>query len=353
MRSRHLKLVLTVVFALLFFLLPYTPQAAADKSEGEARYYYVGQVGEANGVQMEIIIDSEDVRGSYYYDKKGIPLSLSGTLDHKDSTIRLEEVGDKRRITGIFKGKLTTEGADYAKTIEGEWSKPGDGGVLPFKLTKVADYTSSTASEGAKIEASYLYPDFLSKDPALQKINTILRDEITTDRDKFILEAKEFFSSNDSSGGWQQSLSYSIAYYSDGLISLTGELYSYTGGAHGNTYYKSSNYIIKDGQAVPIKLPALFNPSADYIKALSTYCVNDLLAKGAGWIVSGEIKSLSAKDLSVFAVSPRGIEFAFAPYAVGPYAQGSYFVTVPYRELRGIVNLEGPLSRFYKSDAKQ
>lgn len=338
-----------VVLALLLFPLTYTSQAA-DKSDGEARYYYVGQVGSGEMVQMELIIDSEDVTGSYYYDKNGIPLSLSGALDLKESTIKLEEKGDKGRITGIFRGELTNEGSDYAKTIEGQWSKPRGGGLLPFKLTKVADYISSTVSEGKRIEASYLYPDFLSKDPALQKMNDEFEKNMKAGQDKFIREAKALFPEVDSSGGWQQSLSYSVEYYSEELISLTGEVYSYTGGAHGNTQYVSSNYMIRDGRATPLKLSSFFKPGADYMKVLSTYCVNDLLVKGAGWVVSADIKSFNEKDLGVFAVSPGGIKFAFAPYAVGPYAEGSYFVVVPMRELRGIMDPEGPLSRFIESN---
>jgi peptidoglycan-N-acetylmuramic acid deacetylase PdaC-like protein/uncharacterized protein DUF3298 len=344
--------VFTVVLTLTILQYSYTPLAQESGKNTQTRYYFIGTVGSGNKVQMELIIDSDDVTGSYYYDKKGIPLRLSGTYNAKNERIKLEEKGDKGLVTGIFSGKLSSEGLDSAKTIEGEWSNRAGDKTLPFKLTKVADFVKTTVSGGPKIESSLLYPKFLSNDPALKTINAELSNNFKTEQDKFLRESKEFFSTNDSAGSWQEDRSYSIAYYSEGLISLTGEVYSYTGGAHGNTYYISSNYAINHSKASLIQLSDLFKPGSNYLKVLSTYCVNDLLLKGAGWIVNGEIKSFSEKELGVFAISPEGIKFAFAPYAVGPYSEGSYFVIVPFRELRGIINPKGPLSQFVGLSSK-
>jgi len=338
--------VFTVVFTLTIFKPPYTAHAAQGDKETQTRYYFIGTVGGGNKVQMELIIDSQDVTGSYYYNKKGVPLRLSGDYNPKNETIKLDEKGYKGLISGIFKGKIASEGPDYAKTIEGQWSEPKGDKKLPFKLTKVADFVNTTVSGGPKIESSLLYPKFRSDDPAFKMINAELSNSFKTEQDKFLRESKEFFSTNDSAGSWQEDRSYSIAYYSEGLISLTGEVYSYTGGAHGNAYYISSNYVIDNSKASLIQLSDLFKPGSNYLKALSTYCINDLLAKGAGWIANGEIESFSEKDLGVFALSPEGIKFAFAPYAVGPYAEGSYFVIVPFRELEGIINPKGPLGQF-------
>jgi len=95
-----------------------------------------------------------------------------------------------------------------------------------------------------------------------------------------------------------------------------------------------------------LKLSNLFKKGSDYMKVLSEYCINELRKKGAGWIVNGEIKTFNEDALSVFALSPRGIQFAFAPYAVGSYAEGTYFVTMDYNNLKSIINPDGPLARF-------
>ena len=344
--------VFTVVFTSAVLLSSKAPLAGEIGKNTQSRYYFIGAVGSGNKMQMELIIDSQDVDGSYYYDKKGTPLSLSGTYDPESGMIKLDEKGYKGLISGTFRGKIVSEGPDYAKTIEGQWSDPKGDKKLPFKLTKVADFVKTTVSGGPKIEFSLLYPKFLSDAPALKMINAELSNNFKTEQDKFLRESKEFFSTNDSAGSWQEDRSYSIAYYSESLISLTGEVYSYTGGAHGNTYYISSNYAINNSKASLIRLSDLFKPGSNYLKALSTYCINDLLLKGAGWIVNGEIESFSEQDLGVFALSPEGIKFAFAPYAVGPYTEGSYFVIVPFRELRGIINPKGPLSQFVGLSSK-
>lgn len=320
-------------------------QAAASE---EKRYYFIGTVGPANEVQMELVFDGEDVSGSYYYDKKGIPIGLSGSYAAKDGAISMSEKGYKGLITGNFKGKVVSDGKDFAKSLEGSWTDYKGERKLPFVLTKVSDFVSSKVTKGDKIESSLLYPKFISDDQGLKMINSELSKNFKTEQDKFLKEAKEFFSTEDSAGGWEDKRSYSIAYYSLGLISLVGEVYSYTGGAHGNTYYISSNYSIKEGKAELLKLSQLFNSGSDYLKALSKYCINDLLVKKAGWVENGEITSFKEDELGVFAISPEGLKFAFAPYAVGPYVQGSFFVTVPFEEIKGIIDPKGALGVFLK-----
>ena len=58
------------------------------------------------------------------------------------------------------------------------------------------------------------------------------------------------------------------------------------------------------------------------------------------------IKSLKEDEIGPFALSPRGIQFAFAPYAVGPYSDGAFFVTVAFNDLQTIIDPKGPLSEF-------
>lgn len=341
-----------LVFTMTAFVTLTIVTNSAAASSQEKRFYFIGTVGPENKVQMELVFDGEDVSGSYYYDKKGIPIGLSGSYTGKDDAIRISEKGHKGLITGNFKGSVVSDGANFAKSIEGTWTDYKGDKKLPFELTKVSDFVSSKVTEGDKIESSLLYPKFLSDVSGLKMINSELSKNFKTEQKKFLKEAKEFFSTEDSAGGWQESRSLSIAYYSNSLISLVGEVYSYTGGAHGNTYYISSNYSIKEGKADLLKLSQLFNSGSDYLKVLSKYCINDLLLKKAGWIENGEITSFKEDELGVFAITPEGLKFAFAPYAVGPYAQGSFFVTVPFEEIKGIIDQDGALGIFLKTNAQ-
>jgi hypothetical protein len=282
------------------------------------------------------------------YDKVGIPISLAGEIDNGTSSLILTEQDDKGLKTGTFRGGIKSEGKSFGMFIEGEWSKANGLTTLPFKLTKVADFVSISVNVKDKYEAIYMYPSIITGTKTNREINERLEKEASSEKKKFTDEAEEFFSAQESAGEWQEDYSYTIEYYSPELISLSGEVFSYTGGAHGNTFYMSSNYWVKDGKALLLGLSDLFTPKSDYTKVLSDYCIRDLRKQQAGWVLNGELKELKADDLSAFVISPRGVTFAFAPYAAGPYVEGSYFVTVGFAELKGAVNPSGPLRQFLK-----
>ena len=312
----------------------------------ETKYYYIGKIGDERNLQMELSLDDGEIRGSYYYDKKGIPLSVSGEADLKESKIKLVESDDKKRKTGVFKGVFTPIPEGLGSTIEGTWSDAQGKNELPFKLTKVANYEFFVIKQGKYSEAKWTYPKLISKNEVIQKISTKLKDRMKPEIEEFQKDAKEGFMADVITSTWLFTYDYSIEYYSEKLISFTALVYSYTGGAHGNTYFMSSNYWIIDGDSKLLKLPDLFKKDSDYVKVLSENCIKDLGKQGAAWVVNGEIKSLKEDEIGPFALSPRGIQFAFAPYAVGPYSQGAYFVTIDYNYIKNVINPEGPLAQF-------
>ena len=314
----------------------------------ETRYYYIGTIGDNLQIQMELIIDGGDVTGSYMYDKVGVPISLTGNFDAGKGTLTLVEQDEKGIKTGTFKGSLKSDGKGSAKYIEGQWSKANGLTTLPFKLTKVADFVSVSANSKDRYEAVFMYPYFVTGTKAASEISETLKKKADAEKKKFTAQADEFFASQESAGEWQEDYSYSIQYYSPELISLSGEVFSYTGGAHGNTFYISSNFWIKEDRALPLNLADLFSPKSHYIKVLSDSCMRELRKQEAGWVLNGELTELKAEDLKAFAISPGGITFAFAPYVVGPYVEGPYFVTVGYGEIKSVVRQDGPLRQFLK-----
>ncbi len=51
---------------------------------------------------------------------------------------------------------------------------------------------------------------------------------------------------------------------------------------------------------------------------------------------------MAVESLHRFTLSPAGIRFYFDPYEMGPWVEGMYTVDVPWTELAGMVNLDGP-----------
>lgn len=333
--------------AILSFLLFSTLVSAEDNRE--TKYYYVGSISGNLPIQMELSLDGNEARGSYYYDSKGIPLSLLGEVNLKESTIKLSEIGDKKKKTGEFNGTFTPVPEGMGISIEGTWSSPDGNTRLPFKLTKVASYDFSVIKQGKYSEAKWSYPLLISKNEVIQNISTKLKDRMKPQIEEYQKDAKEGFISDLITSTWLFTYDYSIEYYSDKLISFTGLVYSYTGGAHGNTYFVSSNYSIKDEDSKLLKLSDLFKKETNYVKVISDLIIKDLKKQKAGWVVDGEITSLKEDEIGPFALSPRGIQFAFAPYAVGPYSDGAFFVTISYNQLKEIIDPQGPLSQLVGS----
>ncbi len=354
MSSRLTFSALGPILVLIAATLIYNQNAFAQNDRGaEAKYYFIGEIDEKLGVQMEMEVSGKDLRGTYYYESTGSPLNISGTWNRDDSSITINEKNDKSEATGVFKGKLSEIGSNFAKSIEGQWSNPEGSTKLLFKLTKVADYVISSTKQGNTISVSSSYPHFLSESPALKQINKLIETEVEKKNSTFFKDAEEFFTTEMSTyGGWEQEFIYSIEYYSESLVSLAGSIFTYSGGAHPNTVYISSNYQIKDGKSQKIELKDLFSDQADYIKIVSDYCMDDLRIQGASSVTGGVITELTAKQLRNFVISPKGLQFAFSAYEVGSYAEGPYFVTVPLNTIAAWLDKEGPLKHIIKNDER-
>jgi len=331
----HWQFIPSFVWLIGLFVLVATAAAQPDESV-ISRYYYTGTINKTHSIQMDIQVKGKTVSGHYYYNSLGVPLSLNGSRSD------IEERDPKNRYTGKFNGKVDVP----HKTFEGEWSKPDGKKQLPFKLNKVAEYLLSSTRQGETLEVSLSYPYFLSDSPAWRQINDALVKSIKQYPIEFIYEARAYHAETENQFYWFQQVDLSIEYYSETLVSLLGKNHEYSGGAHGNFYYQSSNFWIKENQAILLKLSDLFLP--DYNKLLSDETLKSLREQGASDIVNGAITDFKEEDLSRFSITPRGLTVYFDPYAVGAYAEGSFSVTIPYRQLKNVIDPEGPLKCFVK-----
>ena len=362
------------LYSFLFFLLilnvllvvePGTSRASGPE---RLRSYYIGTLDNRLPIQMELIFENGSVHGWYYYVKSGNALGLAGKIG-QDQEISLDETDETGQKTGTFNGHFTL----YRHTFTGTWLSPDHKRSFPFRLTKVAEYTSLSARierflTFGILEASdtvtaypyypfYLkmeYPIFVSPTSGVQKINTIISNH--AQREFHTIESAisrnrtrqgEFWI--DRSTEWYDDYYYSIKYYSEDFVSLFVVRENYSGGAHIITDYQPAHYWIKDEEPDSVTLSDLFLPGSPYLEELSNYCINDLREQGASNVVNGEVLNFNEDDLSDFSVSPRGIEFCFERYSLGSYAEGEFFVTVPFKSLERIFNPEGPLKKIVGS----
>ncbi|WP_052085594.1 hypothetical protein [Clostridium sp. HMP27] len=100
-----------------------------SKSKFEKGYYdYQGTINNNLLIEMSIYPLSNEIVGSYFYNKQGKEIKLKGKADEKE--IILYEYDKSGKNTGIFKGTM-----DTVDKIQGTWIS-GDGKInYPFSLS--------------------------------------------------------------------------------------------------------------------------------------------------------------------------------------------------------------------------
>jgi hypothetical protein len=116
------------------------------------------------------------------------------------------------------------------------------------------------------------------------------------------------------------------------------------GAAHPGSYSITLNYDLAQGRE--LVLADLFIPDSDYLEAISKYCIAELSKQAFfdGAFTDGAQPTV--ENYRNWNISPGGLMITFDEYQVAPYAAGPQMVTVPYSELRGLINPEGVLEQF-------
>ncbi len=121
----------------------------------------------------------------------------------------------------------------------------------------------------------------------------------------------------------------------------------FAGAAHPYHLMYSFNYDLEQGKDVAFS--DLFVPGADYLGAISQYCVAQLQTRDIGF---GDIFAQGAtptpENYKNWNITPDGLMITFDEYQVAPYAAGPQVVTIPYGELKSLIDPNGPLGSFVK-----
>lgn len=138
-----------------------------------------------------------------------------------------------------------------------------------------------------------------------------------------------------------QSVDYTIQYGEHGLLSVLFTVDFYVAGAaHPNQYFETLNLDIGAGKVLALK--DLFKPGADYLKAISTYSIQDLTRQGR---LEWDTGAAPQEDnFHSWNITPVGLLISFDPYQVTSYALGPQAVTIPYSDMKDILNSGGPLA---------
>lgn len=143
-----------------------------------------------------------------------------------------------------------------------------------------------------------------------------------------------------------QQITYTVTYFNQGVISVYFNVGFYmAGAAHPNSYSVVLTYDLYEDKQ--IQLADLFISGADYLQALSDYCVTTLTNEGRLEFPGGA--QPSGENYKNWNLTPDSVRITFDPYQVGPYAMGPQVVDIPFSVLTPIFYNYGALARVLNS----
>jgi hypothetical protein len=178
---------------------------------------------------------------------------------------------------------------------------------------------------------------------AVPELVSRFQAEMKKAKDELLAGAKEDKAMRDKEGfdfnGYQSSTDYKTAGQSQRLLSLTVDVGSYTGGAHGN--YGTSGLLWDRQAAKEIKAADLFADVANRDRLLTQrWCdaLNKAREEKRGEPVTGNDMFDECPKLDEIAIVPADKDgngrferliLTASPYVAGPYVEGSYEIDLP------------------------
>jgi hypothetical protein len=299
---------------------------------------------------MSLNSSGKTLSGSYFYEKIGSDIQLTGNIDDKGEFTLIEK-DQTGKQTGTFKGKFSI--SEEMKTLvgDGTWSKPNDKKGLKFSLYPVdIELTSPTKLILKEIKEEKRKPRYTIEveypqltghsNPSIIKFNQLIEKQILDDIKQFGIDMKEYGDdAPPTSMGSDITIGYDVALATDRLVSICVIISTYyAGAAHPNHFSRTVNYDLDKGKE--IKLADLFKPGTKYLEAIASYCISELKREADDsslheWIDKGA--EAADDNYKSWTIERKGIRVYFDPYQVASYAEGRKEVLIPYEALKDIM----------------
>lgn len=130
---------------------------------------------------------------------------------------------------------------------------------------------------------------------------------------------------------------YIIRTNRNGILSISIEIYWFSGGAHGMTVLQSVTFDVNTGRIYRLK--DLFEENADYVKRLSDIVKRQIAERNIP--VIEDFTSIDADQ--DFYIEGKTLVIYFQLYELAPYAYGFPSFPIPTREISDIIRQGGPL----------
>ena len=225
----------------------------------------------------------------------------------------------------------------------GPTSVPGTDPVildLPMSAIVLTDHAEQSRDENGTVYFSYAYPNvrlYLSDEVVSEAVTLDLLNRIDSTRTQADAVRADAASTGTISGFYQ--LQYLPQRIDGAVLSLSGTMTSFSGGAHPGSTCTGVTYDLLTGNSLTLDDILTDDCTADVlcrmvVDALSSINQNDLLYSDFSISVEERFSGYFLADDSWF-LSREGLCFSFEPYEVGPYSSGIITAVIPYGQLPG------------------
>lgn len=170
------------------------------------------------------------------------------------------------------------------------------------------------------------------------KVDTALKDFVDAQAKEYEDELKDSLGENgekpESWSSWEQTGFFTLERPSPDIVSITFNVYSYIGGAHGQIVICVLNFNLKTGQQ--LGLADLFAEPQKAITIMSELCASRLtktLGEDADEEMIKDGTEPVEANFSNISLLPDGVAVEFQPYQVGPWSIGQQQVKLTLEDL--------------------
>ena len=135
-------------------------------------------------------------------------------------------------------------------------------------------------------------------------------------------------------GMWDLTGLFELSRPCESVVSVTFNVYSYTGGAHGNLNITCLNYDLRTGRR--LSLADMFKDPEKALQLMSAWSLKELVLALGEDAQADMLRDGVAPDLNNFSnltLTPQGLRIEFQPYQVAPWSAGPQRVDMPLSEL--------------------
>jgi hypothetical protein len=330
-----------------YFLLFFVSCSLLFSQENNDMNYYSCTINKTDKIKMRLEIQKNQITGNYVILASGIRINFKGTLDN-NSFILSGQNGILSRE--IMKGKFNKDYSSFTGIMLDTSYKRNS------KINGLLEYKGKTL-KSKEFRISVNYPYLTNTNPFNRKEIFDTLDAIAKEELQYCLnEAKIYTDNNPDEEGkqfiktdYQWETNIYIENLSKNILSVLKINSHYFGTAKPNHRYFSINYDKRNNDYKLLSLADLIKEDTAYRRVISDLILEDLAKKKATLVLSKDIKDLTddlRNEYLTYLILPEGIRYDFAPNTVGLLDEGSFFVFIPFKKIKDILNLKGVLSEY-------